>query len=76
MNLVWKFPLKYMEICTGKQTTFSLTILCIYGEVISREFFKWGLVRERYSPFWCIRETIDEDENEASKYVITNDDLQ
>lgn len=29
-----------------------------------------------YSPFWCIRETIDENEDEASEYVITNDDLQ
>ncbi len=27
-----------------------------------------------YSPFWCIRETIDEDE--INEYVITNDDLQ
>ena len=27
-----------------------------------------------YSAFWCIRETIDEDE--VSEYVITNDDLQ
>lgn len=27
-----------------------------------------------YSPLWCIRETIDEDE--VSEYVITNDDLQ
>lgn len=27
-----------------------------------------------YSPFWCIRETIDEDE--VSEYIITNDDLQ
>lgn len=27
-----------------------------------------------YSPFWCIRETIDEDE--VNEYVITNDDLQ
>ena len=29
-----------------------------------------------YSPFWCIRETIDEDGDGASEYVITNDDLQ
>lgn len=27
-----------------------------------------------YSPFWCIRETIDDDE--INEYVITNDDLQ
>lgn len=27
-----------------------------------------------YSPFWCIREAIDEDD--VSEYVITNDDLQ
>lgn len=27
-----------------------------------------------YSPFWCIRETIDKDE--INEYVITNDDLQ
>lgn len=27
-----------------------------------------------YSPFWCIRETIDE--NEINEYVITNDDSQ
>lgn len=27
-----------------------------------------------YSPFWCMREAIDEDE--ISEYVITNDDLQ
>lgn len=27
-----------------------------------------------YSSFWCIRETIDEDE--VSEYVITNDNLQ
>ena len=29
-----------------------------------------------YSPFWCIRETIDEDKDGASEYVITNDDFQ
>ena len=29
-----------------------------------------------YSPFWCIRETIDQDEDGASEYVLTNDDLQ
>jgi len=27
-----------------------------------------------YSPFWCIRETLDKEE--VNEYVITNDDLQ
>ena len=27
-----------------------------------------------YSPFWCIRETLDGDE--VNEYVLTNDDLQ
>lgn len=29
-----------------------------------------------YSPFWCIREAIDGNEEGASEYVITNDDSQ
>ncbi|MBD5522611.1 MAG: hypothetical protein HDR03_15545 [Lachnospiraceae bacterium] len=38
--------------------------------------FVEGDEKGTYSPFWCIRETIDENEDGASEYVITNDDLQ
>ena len=36
--------------------------------------FAEGYEEGTYSPFWCIRETIDEDE--INEYIITNDDLQ
>ncbi len=36
--------------------------------------FSEGDEEGTYSPFWCIRETIDKEE--VNEYVITNDDLQ
>lgn len=43
-------------------------------EVNVKAVFIEGNEGGTYSPFWCIRETIDKDE--ISEYVITNDDLQ
>mgnify|MGYP001076419168 FL=1 len=45
------------------------------GHIVNiKAVFVEGDEEGTYSPFWCIRETIDE--NEINEYVITNDDLQ
>lgn len=43
-------------------------------EVNVKAVFSEGDEEGTYSPFWCIRETIDRDE--ICEYIITNDDLQ
>lgn len=43
-------------------------------EVNVKVLFTEGDEAGTYSPFWCIRETLDKEE--VNEYVITNDDLQ